>query len=108
MKKYLLFMIIAGFTLTACKKEFSVENGGNVNNPLIVGADCRISKIVSYDSATGLPLVSILHAVRVNPAMIMYKRYFFIPAYLFDYTNNNELYKFITNSCNGHRNIKLD
>ena len=64
MKKYFLYCAIILAAITACKKEYSMENGGNVNNPLIVGANCRISKIVSYDSATGLPLVSI--AANIN------------------------------------------
>jgi len=44
------------FTLFSCEKEYSSENIG-VDDPLIVGVDCRISKIVYTDTAgigTGL------------------------------------------------------
>jgi hypothetical protein len=42
----------------SCEKEYSEENGG-VPDPLIVGADCRISKIVYTDTATNSGLGSI-------------------------------------------------
>lgn len=38
-------------TLFSCEKEFSNENSGNTDNDLIVGVDCRISKIVYTDTS---------------------------------------------------------
>lgn len=46
----LLFTAIA-ITLFSCEKEYSSENSGAANE-LIVGIDCRISKIVYTDTAT--------------------------------------------------------
>ena len=53
-KSYLFIVLLAVLVLSACSKEYSTENNGNLNNPLIVGADCRISKIAYFDSATGI------------------------------------------------------
>lgn len=61
-------LVLIGFmalVFAACKKEYSTENSGNVNNSLIVGADCRISKIVYLDSATSIGIGSI--AALINP-----------------------------------------
>ncbi|MFN8242968.1 MAG: hypothetical protein U0X40_02835 [Ferruginibacter sp.] len=44
---------VAFVGIISCSKEYSLENSGNINDPLIVGADCRISKIAYLDSATG-------------------------------------------------------
>lgn len=38
-------------TLFSCEKEYSSENIDNTGSDLIVGADCRISKIVSQDTS---------------------------------------------------------
>lgn len=46
----LLIMAIA-VALFSCEKEYSSENSGNTDNELIVGADCRISKIVYTDTS---------------------------------------------------------
>ena len=61
MKKRNLYILLLVFSaaIFSCKKEYSVENGGNVNNPLIVGTNCRISQINYYDSASGVVLGSI-------------------------------------------------
>ncbi|MBL0145025.1 MAG: hypothetical protein IPP48_03935 [Chitinophagaceae bacterium] len=45
--------------LSACDKELSVENADNTGNELIVGKDCRISKIVYTDTASKANLSSI-------------------------------------------------
>lgn len=45
---------VAFIGIISCNKEYSLENSGNITDPLIVGADCRISKIAFLDSATGL------------------------------------------------------
>jgi hypothetical protein len=50
----LLFIAII-ITLFSCEKEYSQEDGGN-NDDLIVGADCRISKIVYADTALKINL----------------------------------------------------
>ena len=52
----LLFAAIV-FTLFSCEKEYSLENSQNVGSDLIIGINCRISKIVYTDTAgtgTGL------------------------------------------------------
>lgn len=55
MKKLLpLFFAFAIIAFFSCEKELSLENGGNVTNNNIIGADCRITKIVYADSASGL------------------------------------------------------
>lgn len=66
MKRSQLFFIgLIALAFFACKKEYSLENSGNVTNPLIVGADCRISKIAYIDSASGMGIGSI--AGVINP-----------------------------------------
>ncbi len=50
----------------SCTKEFSLENGGNVTSNLIVGTDCRISKIDYQDSSSGFPLGSIAATINAN------------------------------------------
>lgn len=47
----LLFIAIV-VALFSCEKEYSNENSGNTDNDLIVGIDCRISKI-SYTDTSG-------------------------------------------------------
>ena len=60
MKKLLhLFFISGVFALTSCQKEYSTENGGDSGGGIIIGADCRISKIAYSDSATGVSIGSI-------------------------------------------------
>jgi hypothetical protein len=60
MKKLLpLFFAIATVAFFSCEKELSLENGGNVTNDNIIGADCRITKIVYADSATGIGKASL-------------------------------------------------
>jgi hypothetical protein len=46
-----LLLIAIVVTLFSCEKEFSSENSGNTGNDLIVGIDCRISKIVYTDTS---------------------------------------------------------
>lgn len=51
--------------IASCTKEYSLENSGNNNNNgLIVGTDCRISKIVYTDTGTGRGIGSI--AANIN------------------------------------------
>lgn len=50
----LLFIAII-ITLFSCEKEYSQEDGGN-NDDLIVGANCRISKIVYTDTGAKINL----------------------------------------------------
>ena len=52
----LLFAALV-FTFFSCEKEYNLENGQNVGSDLIIGINCRISKIVYTDTAgigTGL------------------------------------------------------
>jgi len=59
MKKLLQLFLIGGvIALTSCLKEYSTENGGD-SDGIIIGADCRISKIAYSDSATGVSIGSI-------------------------------------------------
>lgn len=58
MKKIIPFLLIMTVVITSCEKEYSAENLDNGNDQ-IVGLDCRISKIVYTDTATGLGLGSI-------------------------------------------------
>lgn len=62
MKKTLpLFLAMAVIAVTAvvsCTKEYSLENGMD-GSDLIVGSDCRISKIASIDTPTNIGLGSI-------------------------------------------------
>lgn len=52
-------LAIAVASVYSCSKEYSVENSGNINDPLIVGANCRINKIAFVDSTTGIGLASV-------------------------------------------------
>lgn len=65
-KSYLFFIGLVALVLSACTKEYSLENGGNLTNPNIIGADCRINKIVYLDSATGLIGLGSIAAL-INP-----------------------------------------
>ena len=65
----LLFAAIV-FTFFSCAKEYSNENGGGPND-LIVGINCRISKIVYTDTATNIGLGSI--AADINSLDIVTK-----------------------------------
>ncbi len=59
MKKIVPFLIVsAAVTLTSCLKEYSNENSDDADG-IIVGADCRISKIAYADSTSGSGLGSI-------------------------------------------------
>jgi len=64
-----LLLIAIVVALFSCEKEYSNENSGNTDNELIVGVDCRISKIVSTDTSgtaaggTGTGLGSIEAAI---------------------------------------------
>jgi hypothetical protein len=60
-----LFFVLALVTVISCSKEYSLENGGNLNNPLVIGADCRISKISYLDSASGVGKGSL--TATINP-----------------------------------------
>jgi len=60
MKKLLpLYIIATVVVLVSCQKEYSTENGGDSGGGVIIGADCRISKIAYSDSATGVSIGSI-------------------------------------------------
>jgi len=58
-KLFPLYIIATVFALTSCLKEYSTENGGDSGGGVIIGADCRISKIAYSDSATGVSIGSI-------------------------------------------------
>ena len=62
-RSYILILLLS-IVVYSCTKEYSLENGGNINTDgLIVGIDCRISKIDSHDSASGVALSSIIATI---------------------------------------------
>lgn len=65
MKKMLPFflavIVITATAIVSCSKEYSLENGGD--SDLIIGPDCRISKIASIDTPTTIGLGSILASI---------------------------------------------
>ena len=65
-RAYFIIIGLLALVFSACNKEYSVENSGNLNNPLIIGADCRISKITYFDSATGKTGLGSIAAL-INP-----------------------------------------
>lgn len=63
MKKiFTLLSVPALLFFSSCMKEYSDENGGDAAG-VIIGADCRISKIAYADSASGAGLGSISAAI---------------------------------------------
>lgn len=55
-----IFSFVLSAVLFSCSKEYSEENTGDgTGNPLIVGADCRISKMVYIDSTSGAGIGSL-------------------------------------------------
>lgn len=66
MKKiFPLLLVITTITFFSCQKENSFENGEEAN-PLIIGSNCRISKIVYADNATNVGIGSL--AADINAA----------------------------------------
>jgi hypothetical protein len=63
MKKFFLFFFAAA-VFVSCTKEVSLENGGTASGNNLIGADCRISKIVYADNASGVALGSV--AANIN------------------------------------------
>ncbi len=66
MKKIIFYTLIVILTITSfysCTKEYSLENGINQGNGLIVGVDCRISKISYTDTATGTGIGAITASI---------------------------------------------
>jgi hypothetical protein len=57
MFKHLTIALLVIISFTSCEKELSEENS-TIGSELIVGKDCRISKMVYVDTATGLSLGS--------------------------------------------------
>lgn len=62
MKKGILYAMIAAAVLTACQKEYSTE-GGDGGAGVVIGADCRISKIAYADSSSGAALGSTIATI---------------------------------------------
>ena len=59
-RKIFLFCILLTVLITSCQKEYSTEEGGNNGaGGIIIGNDCRISKIAYADSASGVGIGSI-------------------------------------------------
>lgn len=55
-KRIFIYSILLATVITSCQKEYSTEGGGTDGTAVIIGADCRISKIAFKDSlgVTGL------------------------------------------------------
>lgn len=66
----LLFAVLV-ISLFSCEKEYSLENSGNNGSDLIVGVNCRISKIIYTDTATKTGLGSL--AATINSLDIVTK-----------------------------------
>ena len=62
MKKIFPFLIAAAVALSSCLKEYSDENNGDAGG-IIIGTDCRISKIAYADSAASFGIGSISAAI---------------------------------------------
>jgi hypothetical protein len=58
MKKGLLYSLIVIGTFVSCQKEYSTESGGDAAG-IIIGDDCRISRLAYTDSASGVGIGSI-------------------------------------------------
>lgn len=70
----LILLLAAG--LYSCEKEYSTENTGDgTNNPLIVGVDCRISKMVYADSATGVGIGSLAAIINAQDNAVDISRF---------------------------------
>lgn len=54
-----LFSILMVLVLSSCLKEYSAEDNNDNSGGVIIGGDCRISKIAFADSASGISLGSI-------------------------------------------------
>lgn len=64
MIKFFLKLVVVTLFLVSCEKEVSTENSDN-GNELIVGKDCRISKMMYTDTATNLNLGSLAAAINI-------------------------------------------
>jgi len=116
MKRISAITGIAGLLIFgACTKEYSVENGGNVNNPQIVGTDCRIMNITSYDSANIIPLSSMSATINLRDTVTSITQFdslgnnlmfFSVPAYAADTIFIDPDQYFVTTLATG-RVIKL-
>lgn len=53
-----ILLLVGAVAFSSCMKEYSDENGGDADG-IIIGTDCRISKIAYADSATGAGLGSL-------------------------------------------------
>lgn len=66
MKKKLIYgAVLLSVVFTSCLKEYSDENSGDADG-IIIGADCRISKIAYADSATGFGIGSISAVINAS------------------------------------------
>ncbi len=67
MKKRSFYILTAALLTTfySCTKEYSLENGSDTSS-LIIGTDCRLSKVDYYDSATNVPLGSIAASINLK------------------------------------------
>lgn len=68
MKKIFPFLLVTVVVFSSCLKEYSNENSGDANG-IIIGTDCRISKIASTDSAAGFGIGSISAAINTSDAV---------------------------------------
>jgi hypothetical protein len=101
--------------LVSCSKEYSLENGTG-DTDLIVGVDCRISKVTSTDTTTNIGLGSIAAAINFSDEVTDITAYDSLsativtnsqPTYVDDtiYVNPDEY--FVTDVANNARVVKL-
>lgn len=118
MKRTSIHILLALFltTMASCAKEYSVENGGNLNDPLIVGVNCRISKIAYNDSATAIPKGSIAASINLKDTVtditqfdsLAYTILFYTSLnYFMDTIKINSIEYFISDPANGGRIARL-
>src|SRR4051812_44458770 len=62
-KLFPVFFAAIVIVFFSCTKEYSLENNGNTGNNQIIGVDCRISKIVYVDTATGSGIGSLIASI---------------------------------------------
>ncbi|HAO46007.1 MAG TPA: hypothetical protein PLZ45_12175 [Ferruginibacter sp.] len=62
-----VFLSVVVLTLFSCAKEYSLESSSDpTGNGIIIGTDCRISKIAYHDTTTGLALGSLIANINTS------------------------------------------
>ena len=110
------FLLFISATILSCTKEYSVENGDNLNDPLIVGVNCRIAKIAYNDSSTAIPKGSISANINLKDTVLNITQFDSLAFTILFYTGLNYFsdtirinpYEyFVTDVANGGRVSRL-